>query len=356
MERVLEQIEKWQTRSEPVALATVVQTWGASPRGVGAKMVFTARGDLAGSVSGGCVETAVIDTGTEVLQTGQPQLVHFGVSDETAWSVGLSCGGSLDVFVEPITLQAVQNLRALETGAPPLATVTVIGGESSLLGKKLLVRGDGSVDGSLDSGLDEAAVAAARGALEEGRAQRARLSPAGGGEPAEVFIEVLASPPTLIMVGGVHIAIALTSIAKTLGYRTIVIDPRRVFGSEVRFAHADQLIQAWPDDALKGVEITSSTAIAMLTHDPKIDEPALQAALPSRAYYVGALGSATTQAKRRKRLLESGMPEHLVDRLHAPIGLDIGARTPEEIALSIMAQIVAARPQKKKAEKSARAS
>jgi xanthine dehydrogenase accessory factor len=162
-------------------------------------------------------------------------------------------------------------------------------------------------------------------------------------EDVEVFLNVLLPPPTLIAVGGVHITIALAALAKTLGYRTIVVDPRSAFGNEQRFPHVDRLIQLWPEEAFQQIPITHSTAIAMLTHDPKLDDPALKVALPSQAFYVGALGSKTTQAKRRQRLLEDGLTEAHLNRLHGPIGLEIGAGTPEEIAMSIMAEIVAAR-------------
>jgi xanthine dehydrogenase accessory factor len=162
-------------------------------------------------------------------------------------------------------------------------------------------------------------------------------------EEIEVFMEAILPLPTIIVVGGVHITIALMALAKTLGYRTVVVDPRSAFGNEERFPNVDQLIQAWPQDAFQQVPLTRSTAVAMLTHDPKLDDPALQIALPSSAFYVGALGSKATQAKRRQRLLTQGLTEAQLNRLHGPIGLDIGAGTPEEIAISIMAEIVAVR-------------
>jgi xanthine dehydrogenase accessory factor len=184
-------------------------------------------------------------------------------------------------------------------------------------------------------------VAAAREVLAAGQPKQVSLPHAN--TEVELFVDVLLPSPTLIAVGGVHIAIALAALARTLGYRTIIVDPRRTFGSEPRFPHVDQLIQEWPDDALKQIGLTRSTAVAMLTHDPKLDDPGLLMALPSPAFYVGALGSSKTQAKRRQRLLEAGLTEAQLARLHGPIGLDIGAQTPEEIALAVMAQIVAAR-------------
>ncbi len=342
MREVLPEIDRWRAQGESIALATVIQTWGSSPRGVGAKMALTPNGQIAGSVSGGCVEGAVFEAGTQVLKTGHPQLLHFGVADETAWTVGLACGGRIEVFVKPLDSKIYAALHQLIAEERPAATVTVIRGPAEMMGHELIVREDGTSVGALGDRLDEPAITAARAALIEGASQRLTL-PDLSTEPIELFIDVLQPSPTLILVGGVHIAIALTAIAKTLGYRTIVIDPRRSFGSEARFPHVDHLIQAWPDEALTQVSLTRSTAVAMLTHDPKIDDPALKLVLTSPAFYVGALGSRKTQEQRRRRLLKAGLTEAQLDRLRGPIGLEIGAKTPEEIALAVMAQIVAAR-------------
>jgi xanthine dehydrogenase accessory factor len=190
----------------------------------------------------------------------------------------------------------------------------------------------------MGSGLDNQAAVIARTSLNSGQSHRHKLEPAG----VELFIDVSPVPPTLIMVGGVHIAVALARIAKDIGYRTIVIDPRRSFGSQERFPHVDQLIQSWPDEAFARLRLTSSTAVAILTHDPKIDDLALRAVLPQPVFYVGALGSKSTQEKRRRRLQRAGLTEAQIGRIFGPIGLDIGARTPEEIAVAIMAEIIAA--------------
>jgi xanthine dehydrogenase accessory factor len=200
----------------------------------------------------------------------------------------------------------------------------------------MLLRDDDSITGTLGANLDESALDLARQTLERGVSRHIDLD-----ETTELFLEVILPPPTLIAVGGVHITIALMALAKTLGYRTVVVDPRSAFGNVERFPNVDQLIQAWPDEAFEQVSITRSTAVAMLTHDPKLDDPALKIALASQAFYVGALGSHNTQAKRRQRLLDEGVSEAQLDHLHGPIGLDIEARTPEEIAVSIMAEIVA---------------
>jgi xanthine dehydrogenase accessory factor len=214
----------------------------------------------------------------------------------------------------------------------------VVRGPDEILGREMLVQENGSVTGSLSDHVDPQAIELARETLAQGESRRVMLS-----EEIEIFLEALLPPPTLIAVGGVHITIALMALAKTLGYRTVVIDPRSAFGNQERFPNVDRLIQRWPDEAFREIPLTRATAVAMLTHDPKLDDPALKLALPSRAFYVGALGSKTTQAKRRQRLLDDGLTEAQLDRLHGPIGLDIGAGTPEEIAMSIMAEIVAAR-------------
>jgi xanthine dehydrogenase accessory factor len=342
MREVASDIDRWLAQDQSIALATVLQTWGSAPRGIGAKMALTQNGQIAGSVSGGCVEGAVVEAGAEVLKTGRPQLLHFGVADETAWSVGLACGGSIEVFVKPLDASLYGVIHQALAEDRSAAMVTVVRGPTGLLGQEMIVLDDGSHVGSLGSDLDEPARAAARAALSEERSQRLTL-PDRATEPVEIFVDVLPSAPTLIMVGGVHIAIALAAIAKTLGYRTIVIDPRRAFSSEARFPHVDQLIQAWPDDAFTQINLTRSTAVAMLTHDPKIDDPASKIVLASRAFYIGVLGSRKTHEQRRQRLLQAGLSESQLARLLGPIGLEIGAKTPEEIALAVMAQIVAAR-------------
>ncbi len=305
MRDILSTLEQWIAQNESIALATVIQTWGSSPRKTGAKMGITASGKICGSVSGGCVEGAVADVAQKVLQTRVPQLLHFGVADETAWEVGLACGGSLDVFVQPLDVKVFDEIRQRLNDEKSFAVVTTIKGED--IGK-VEIRED----------------------------KRLKIEDEG-------FVEVVSPPPQLVMVGGVHIAIALASIAKTLNYRTIVIDPRRAFGNQERFPYVDVVMQVWCDEAFEKIKINDSTAIAFLTHDPKIDDQGLKIALASEAFYVGALGSKKTHEERKKRLVSGGVTEKQLSRLHAPIGINIGAQSPEEIALSIMAEIVAAR-------------
>ncbi|MBI2331833.1 MAG: XdhC family protein, partial [Chloroflexi bacterium] len=288
----------------------------------GAKMAFTSNGQICGSVSGGCVENAVFEAGIESLKTNRPQLLHFGVADEIAWEVGLACGGSIDIFVKPLNKNLFEELRSIIENEEQAVAVTVIRGQDEILGREILIHEDGHVTGTLGK-WDQAALML-------------------GNEILTIFLEAILPSPTLIIVGGVHIAVSLNSLAKTLGYRTVVIDPRKAWGNKERFPNVDQLIQDWPEDAFGQIKVTCSTAIAMLTHDPKLDDPALKIALDSPAFYVGALGSKSTNAKRRERLLDDGMSEVQLSRLHAPIGLDIGAQSPEEIALAIIAEVVEA--------------
>lgn len=337
MRDILPDLDRWRAENKSIALATVIQTWGSSPRRAGAKMAITPDGGISGSVSGGCVEGAVFEEGVAVLKSNRPKLLHFGVADETAWEVGLACGGSIDIFVKPLDAEFFKSLRSVWAEERTAVSVTVVRGPDELLGREILIGEDGSVTGSLSGELNNAALRLAKEILAQGETRRAMLT-----EGVDVFVELILPPPTLIAVGGVHITVALMSLAKTLGYRTVVVDPRSAFGNEERFPNVDRLIALWPDEAFRQIQITRSTAVAMLTHDPKLDDPALKIALNSPAFYVGALGSRTTNEKRRKRLLSDGMTESQLSRLHAPIGLDIGAQTPEEIALAVMSEVVKA--------------
>jgi xanthine dehydrogenase accessory factor len=304
-------------------------------------MAITGGGRLSGSVSGGCVEGAVYDTGLEVLESGRPQLLHFGVADETAWEVGLACGGTIEVFVDRLEPAVYRRRLALADADRPHAVATIIRGPGDWLGRKWVLAADGEPDGA-------SVPAEIRGLMAEavagGKTLRRTLP---GLDPSaaevELFVEVIADAPTLVMIGGVHIAVALASMARTVGFRTVIVDPRRSFGSGERFPEVDQLIQAWPGAAFEQVALAPQTAVVMLTHDPKIDDPALDIALNSPALYVGALGSRKTHAARRERLLAAGLTEAQIGRVHGPIGLDIGAETPEEIAVAILAEIIAAR-------------
>lgn len=336
MKDVIEAIDGWLSSGESrIALATVIETWGSSPRKAGARMAFTADGqDIAGSVSGGCVEGAVIEAGTEVLATGRPQLLHFGVADETAWDVGLACGGTIDVFVECLDPAWYDMARELTVTGKRGAIATVIRGPAEKVGRRSFITGDEITAGALGDGLDDIALQT----LRETHLST-RLAPAGD---LEIFIDVFRPTPTLHIVGGAHIAVALTQMAGILGFQTVIIDPRRAFANKSRFPAADRLIMEWPDKAFAENPIDADSAVVTLSHDPKIDDPALRSALNSEAFYIGALGSRRTNADRGRRLAAAGFTEAQLERIHAPVGLDIGADTPEEIALAILAEVVAA--------------
>lgn len=334
MKEVISDIDSWLAAGETaIALATVVEAWGSAPRRPGARMAFTAGGAaIAGSVSGGCVEGAVIEAGGAVLATGRPQLLHFGVANETAWSVGLACGGEIDVFVERLDPALYAVAREWVQAGVPGAIVTIVAGPDELLGRRFLLAPDDTTLGTLGAPHDTMAAELARQARRSGR----HLLPDG----VELFIDTIRPAPGLTIVGGAHIAVALAKLARVLGYRTVIIDPRRAFGSAARFPDVDNLIQAWPDKAFAEWPIGADTAVVTLSHDPKIDDPALRAALMSDAFYVGALGSRRTHAQRRARLAAAGFSDAQLERIHAPVGLDIAADNPEEIALAIMAEVV----------------
>ncbi len=343
MREILNDLIRWSNDNLSAAVATVVQTWGSAPRDMGSKMALTPDGRLSGSVSGGCVEGAVYDAGLEVIESGKPQLLHFGVADETAWEVGLACGGTIEVFVEQLTEPVLTFWRNVATHELSAVTATVIRGDATWLGKKMLLDETGATIGDDFS----FALTAMQAVMTSGQASRKIYSrevlPAhtlGPSAQIELFFEPYLPSAQLICIGGGHIAIALTQLAKIVAYRTIVIDPRTAFANAERFPHVDQLIAKWPSEAIKEVAFTRSTAIAVLTHDPKIDDKALIAALQSNAFYIGALGSKKTHAQRIERLKDAGLSDETIARMHAPIGLNIGARTPEEIALAVLAEIV----------------
>jgi xanthine dehydrogenase accessory factor len=351
MRDILADVRVWLRQGKGIALATVVGAWGSAPRPVGSKMAVAETLEMAGSVSGGCVEATVVVEALEVLQSGRPKRLLFGVTDESAWEVGLACGGQLDLFLEPLapllepgpsgTPSMFERLARALDGQESIVRASIIRGPDDLMGQALLVEADGLVSGSIGASLQDRIVVDARDALARATSE-IRGYPVEAAE-AEVFFDVQLPSPVLVIVGGVHLAIELARQGRLLGYRVVVVDPRKAFASRARFPQADQLVHQWPDKALEAAGLTAGTAVAVLSHDPKLDDPALMVALPSAAFYVGALGSQRTQELRRQRLLEAGVSADLLHRLHAPIGLDLGGRATEEIALSIMAEIVAAR-------------
>lgn len=347
---VLTALREWQAHGKAAALVTVVRTWGSAPRPAGSKMAVSEAAEMAGSVSAGCVEGAVVEAALEVLRSGVPRRIEFGVSDESAWQVGLACGGQIELFVEsaaPLLGESAPGQgglawveAALASGRPALRAVR-IGGPPDQLGRSLWAAPGQAALGSLGAALDRLAAPAVEAALAGAEPGLLALDP--GRDPAQVFLDLHLPPAELVIVGGVHIAVTLAHLARALGYRVTIVEPRRAFAAPERFPDADRVLTEWPDEALRAVGLTHGTAVAALSHDPKIDDPALVLALASPAFYVGALGSRRTQALRRARLLEAGLTPVQLARLRGPIGLDLGGREPEEIALSVLAEIVAAR-------------
>ena len=310
-------------------VATVVATRKSSPRPVGSKLVITEDGKLEGSVSGGCVESDVFVAAQEVMETGVPRLLTYGITDDMALNVGLPCGGEIDVFVEPLP-----SSRPVESGER-VVQFTVIEGEP--LGAKLVVREDGAVEGD---GPPELA-ALATDALRRGRSHTIAQ------EERTIFADVSGPPPRLFVYGAVDTAESLCAAAKLLGWSTVVADARARFATPERIPSADELLVAWPEEALAQQPPDTATAIFVLTHDDKFDLPMLQAAVKSDAFYIGALGSRRNQERRRELLREAGLTDAELERISGPSGLDIGADTPAETALSMLAEALAVRAGRK---------
>lgn len=331
MKEIVSDLERWRERGEKVALATVVATRRSAPRPVGSKFAVSESGELAGSVSGGCVESDVYEHAREILAGGEPKLVSYGISDDLALSVGLPCGGEIDVFVDAARTPLVERLLQVVEAEERAVLFTVIEGEP--LGAKLLVVEGGERHGDGPEELAEHADELIRGG-------RSRVLELGA---RKVFAEVYAPPARLLVFGAVDTTEALCRAARQIGWRTIVADARGKFATRERIPSADELLVAWPEEALDQVKPDHSTAIVVLTHEDKFDVPALAGALETEAFYIGALGSRRNQARRRERLLEAGVPEERLERIAGPAGLDIGADTPAETALSILAEILARR-------------
>jgi xanthine dehydrogenase accessory factor len=337
MQDIQGQIDNWLEAGQRVGLATVVSTWGSSPRQVGAKLALLADLSMVGSVSGGCVESAVLGEGADSLKDGKPRLLNFGVADEAAWDVGLACGGKITVYVEPLDTEWWRVATAQLALDQAFATVTILRGAGA--GCKLLLDESGLQYHSpgLPPVLIDLLTAHGQAGLRE------RGSHQASGDIFDVFVDVYRPRPRLIIVGGAHVAVALAQMARLLGFRVALVDPRMAFATASRFPQAEVISHEYPDLALPKIGMTSETYIAILTHDPKIDDPALQVALPSPVPYVGILSSKRTHAARLERLTAAGVPPEQLQRIRTPIGLKIGAQTPEEIALCILAEIVMVR-------------
>jgi xanthine dehydrogenase accessory factor len=323
----------------PVGRAVVTRVWGSAPRPEGASLLAAPDGRMAGSVSGGCVEAAAAEEIRAAIARGTPHRKEWGVTHERAWELGLSCGGTIEVLVEPAVRPEVLAAARSEAGS---VVATVLAGPAPP-GSALTVdeQGRGTPAGGFPAAFQDAVAAAAGSALAT-LTSRVETVALPGGE-LELFLEVFPRRPTLLVFGGVHVATVLVLLARPLGFRTVVADGREGYLTRERFPDADELVLGWPEEVFRRVGLDAATCVCVLTHDPKFDEPALELALRSPAGYVGAIGSRKTQALRRERLRAAGFTPDEVARLHGPIGLDLGGRTPAEIALAILAEITAAR-------------
>lgn len=317
-DRIPETALAWHRAGRGAALATVVETWGSAPRRVGSQLAVSGAGEMAGSVSGGCVEGAVVAEALEALKDGTPRLLTYGVSDENAFAAGLACGGTLKVLLEPVgegpsALPEGLLDRLVQARAAPRPVAYEVRPDGWV--RRLLVPGD-------DPAADLRFRADRSGAEEDGR-----------------FLGIHNPPLRLIVVGAVHIAQPLLAMARLAGLAPTLVDPRAAFASAARFP-GETILQDWPDEALAGLALDARTAVVTLTHDPKLDDPAIRVALRSPVFYLGCLGSKKTHARRVERLAAEGFTPQEIARIHAPVGLSIGAATPAEIAVSILAQVV----------------
>jgi xanthine dehydrogenase accessory factor len=329
---IIPQALAWRAEGRSVALATVIQTWGSAPQPVGSQLVIDGQGNFLGSVSGGCVEGEVIAEAAEVLSTAKPKVLQFGVDDGTAWKVGLACGGTIRVFVEPLEGAGRDGTAVLHRLADDIAARR----------KAALVTDLATGARSLAHGPDDLGQDLAPAVAEAFSHDRSTTIPASEGE---MFINMFAPTTRLVIVGAVHVAQALAPMARALGYEVVIVDPRAAFATAERFGDV-RVVGDWPDEALPALGLDAATAVVLLSHDAKLDDAALISALASNAFYVGALGSRKTHAGRVERLKQAGLAAADIARIHAPIGLDIGALGAAEIALSILAEIVATQRRK----------
>jgi xanthine dehydrogenase accessory factor len=362
---IAEELHRWTEEGRDFAVATVVAVGGSAPRGPGAALAVDGAGTVIGSVSGGCVEGAVYDLCVQALHDGETVVERFGYSDEDAFAVGLTCGGIIDVMVTPVGADAPARalLRSALSAAAegePTALARVVRGPAELLGTALLAPADGPYAGGLGgpAELDRTAAAEARALLDTGRTGTVELSASaarwgsprtesGGGSHCPggltLLVEVSVPPPRMIVFGAIDFAAALVRAGKFLGYHVTVCDARPVFATRARFPEADDIVVDWPHRYLRSTATDGRTVLCVLTHDAKFDVPLLAEALRMPVAFVGAMGSRRTHTDRERRLREVGLTDGELARLRSPIGLDLGARTPEETALSIAAEIVAAR-------------
>ncbi|MBT2439997.1 XdhC family protein [Streptomyces sp. ISL-36] len=344
---IAEELNRWVEQGREFAVATVVAVGGSAPRQPGAALAVDSDGTAIGSVSGGCVEGAVYDLCQQALEDGETVVERFGYSDEDAFAVGLTCGGVIDILVTPVRGGVFPAALAAAASAEAAALARIVDGPADLRGRALLVRPDGSYEGGLGGHpeLDRTAAGEALAMLDAGRTGTVEIGEDGSrcGQPLTLLVESSVPAPRMIVFGAIDFASALVKVGKFLGYHVTVCDARPVFATRPRFPDADEIVVEWPHRYLESTEVDGRTVLCVLTHDAKFDVPLLEAALKLPVAYVGAMGSRRTHEDRNKRLREVGVTELELSRLRSPIGLDLGARTPEETALSIAAEIVANR-------------
>jgi xanthine dehydrogenase accessory factor len=345
MREIIDQIIPWYQAGEPFTIATVTRTWSSSPRPVGATMAVSQSGEVIGSVSGGCVEGALYEASQEVLKTKTPQSVTYGVSDDSAFAVGLTCGGTLEIFIYLVTQETFPNFEEVANAIvsdKPICIATIISGAEQNLGERIVFTPK-SLTGSFSSeGLTHSVSEDGKGLLEQGTPRVVKFGSNGERrmDQVAVFVEAFAPAPQMLVFGAIDFAAAVARIGKFLGYQVTVCDARPLFATEKRFPEADKVVVSWPHKYLKEIEVDERTAICVLTHDPKFDVPLLELALKTKAGYIGAMGSRRTHNDRLEKLKLAGVSEAELSRLRSPIGLDLGARTPEETAVSIAAEII----------------
>jgi xanthine dehydrogenase accessory factor len=344
MREIIQEVLPSFNSNKPFALATVTRTWSSAPRPVGAAMAVLESGEVIGSVSGGCVEGAIHEASLEVLKTKTSQSVTYGVSDDNAFAVGLTCGGTIELYIQYVDQSSFPDfadIAAKIEDKKAVAVATLVSAESGIGARIVLTKSDAS--GSLgNTQLDHAAIEGARALLNHGTTKTLKLGPNGENrmDDVSVFVESFAPAPRMIIFGAIDFAAAVARIGKFMGYYVIVCDARALFATKRRFPDADEVIIDWPHRYLPTIEVDESTVICVLTHDPKFDVPVLEIALRTKAGYIGAMGSRRTHEDRLVRLKEVGMTETELAKLKSPIGLDLGGRTPEETAISIAAEII----------------
>ena len=339
MKDIFHDLDLWQSQGEEIALATLVQVRRSAPRPPGARLCVTRSGRMSGSVSGGCVEADVFERAIQILDSRNPELVTYGIADEMGFEVGLSCGGSIDVFIEPfVSDDEWDTLRRAVEGQQEVVYAIGLTPEA-LLGRKLTRVIDGHAVGSIDPSLDGDIAAEGDRLLRTGGTKVVTL-PWRGGE-AQVFVEAIRPSPALLIVGATHAAVSLCRLAVEVGFQVTVIDARSALATPERFPDAERLIHAWPEEALVQAPPGRYTSLVVLTHDPKFDVPTLASALQSEARYIGAQGSRVTHDRRKQELRQLGFSDADLARIRAPIGLDIGSRTPAELAVAILAEVLA---------------